>query len=441
MSNPFFYPRYAERRLSEALEDSPVVLVHGPRQCGKTTLAQFVCAPKYLTWKGNHLSWRVSQKHRDYTYISFDDAVARNGARADPMGFVADLPERVILDEVQRVPGLFEAIKIEVDRQRVPGRFILTGSTNVLLIPTLSESLAGRMQIVRLHPLAQYELVARLTSVDSYSGTGFLNALFGDGFEVRQTERLGEQLIERIVAGGFPPALTRPTVRRQTEWYRNYVEAHIQHDVRDMTRIRSFDILPRLLSAAASQTARLFNLTDLASPFHLSRPTIGDYITLLERLFLLERLPPWHNNRLRRLIKSPKLHVGDTGLATAMLDADATSLAADRALLGQLLETFIFQELRRQASWHDAPMKFYHFRDKDGAEVDIVIERGSRSVAGVEIKAAATVTETDFRGLRKLANAAGECFAHGLVLYDGETSIGFGGRLYAVPIRRLWETA
>ena len=448
MSESIFYPRYVEPRLAEALEDSPVVLIHGPRQCGKTTLAQYGYAPDYFKWGDDHMTWGKDrfawgpprQKHQDYTYISFDDAVVRDGAQADPMGFVADLPERVILDEIQRAPGLFEALKMEVDRRRVPGRFILTGSTNVLLIPALSESLAGRLQIVRLHPLAQYELADHAAPVDSFSGTGFLNALFGNGFEMRQTGRLGKGLIDRIVAGGFPPALMRPTARRQADWYRNYVEAHIQRDVRNMTRISSFDVLPRLLSAAASQTARLFNLADLASPFQLSRPTIGDYISLLDRLFLLERLPSWHSNRLNRLVKSPKLHVGDTGLAAALLGVDAKSFAVDRSLFGQFLETFAFQELSRQASWHDEPMSFYHFRDKDGAEVDIVIERGAQAVAGVEVKAAATVTKADFRGLRKLAKAAGGRFAHGVVLYDGETSTGFGDRLYAVPIRQLWET-
>ena len=448
MTNPVFYPRHVEHRLAEALEDSPIVLIHGPRQCGKTTLAQYTYAPNYLTWGGQRLtwggqrlSWGVSSQHRDYAYLSFDDAVAREGARADPIGFVADLPERVILDEVQHVPALFEAIKMEVDRRRVPGRFILTGSTNVFLVPHLSESLAGRLQIVRLHPLSQHELAARFAPPDSRSDAGFLNALFEDGFAVRQAPRLGEQLIERLVAGGFPPALVRPTARRQANWYRDYVEALIQRDVRDMTRIRSLDVLPRLLAGAASQTARLFNLTELASPFQLSRPTIGAYTALLERLFLLERLPPWHSNRLRRLVKSPKLHVGDTGLATALLNVDVASLKADRALLGQLLETFAFQELRRQASCHPAPVAFFHFRDKDGVEVDIVLERGPGSVAGVEVKAASTVTSADFRGLRKLAAACGDRFANGVVLYDGETTTRFGNRLYAVPIRRLWETA
>ena len=219
MSSPVFYPRSVERQLAEALEDSPVVLIHGPRQSGKTTLAQFTCAPKYLTWGGDRLigggrrlAWRSSREDRNYTYFSFDDPVTRDGARADPAGFVADLPERVILDEIQRVPELFEAIKITVDRQRAPGRFLLTGSTNVFLVPQLSDSLAGRIQIVPLHPLTQFELTGH--SNPSRPDANFLSALFGDGFPIFRCERLGGQLVEKIVAGGYPAALERPTARR-----------------------------------------------------------------------------------------------------------------------------------------------------------------------------------------------------------------------------------
>ena len=423
------------------------MLIHGPRQCGKTTLAQFTCAPNYLTWTwgdahltwgDSRFAWGYSRKDRDYTYFSLDDPVTRDGARADPMGFVADMPERVILDEVQRVPELFEAIKISVDRQRTPGRFLLTGSTNVYLVPQLSESLAGRMQIVPLHPLTQFELTDR--SDLSRPDADFLNALFGDGFPTFQCDRLGGQLVEKIVAGGYPAALERPSARRSANWYRDYVEALVQRDVRDISRVRSLDVLPRLLRAAAAQTAQLFNLADLASPFELSRPSIGDYVTLLERLFLLERLPAWHSNRLKRLVKSPKLHLTDTGLAAALLGTDAKALAADRTLLGHFLETFVYQELRRQASWHDIPTRFFHFRDKDGVEADIVIEQTSGAVAGVEIKAAASVNRNDFRGLRKLQKAAGDRFIRGVVLYDGETGISFGGPFHAVPISRLWKT-
>jgi predicted AAA+ superfamily ATPase len=414
---PTFHPRFILPRLTEALEDTPVVLIHGPRQCGKTTLA------------------RAVGDAAGYAYISFDSDVLRASAQTDPVGFVADLPDRTVLDEVQRVPELFTALKAAVDRDRRPGRFILTGSANVLLVPRLADSLAGRMEILRLHPLAQGELAEK--------EPGFLGYLFGEGFKANQQVRLGKELAERISAGGYPSALARPSSRRRTTWYRDYIETLVQRDVRDLARISSLDVLPRLLSLAAGQTARLLNVTDLASPFQLSRPTIRDYVTLLARVFLLEELLPWHSNRLSRLIKTPKLHLGDTGLACALLGIDAVALWGDRNLLGQLLETFVFQELRRQASWQaswqENPVAFYHFRDKDGVEVDIVLEGSGQRVAGVEVKASATVTAGDFRGLRKLKESAGQRFAAGVVLYDGEVTAPFGDRLFAVPIRSLWE--
>lgn len=414
MPDKALYPRFAEPRLTEALADSPIVLIHGPRQCGKTTLAQII------------------GERKGYAYVSFDNAVLCTAAQADPVGFAGDLPERVILDEVQRVPALFSALKVAVDRKRSAGRFILTGSANVLLVPKLADSLAGRMEIIRLHPLAQCELNRRTTS--------FLDSLFAGNFKTRQTDRLASQLAEKIVAGGYPAALARPTERRRVTWYRDYLDALVQRDVRDLARISSLDILPRLLTLAASQTARLLNVADLSAPFQVSRPTIRDYVTLLERVFLVDSLAPWHSNRLSRLIKTPKLHVGDTGLACALLGISAAALASDRPLLGQLLETFAFQELRRQASWYGESVAFFHYRDKDGAEVDIVIERGARALAGIEIKASATVTGADFRGLRKLKEASGKRFVAGIVLYDGEACASFGDGMFAVPLRALWET-
>ena len=414
MTSGQIYARLAEPRLLEALEDTPAVLIHGPRQCGKTTLAQRVGAD------------------RAYAYFSFDDDVTLAAALADPIGFVQDLPERVILDEVQRAPGIFATLKSVVDRRRSAGRFLLTGSSNVLLVPALADSLAGRMGILRLHPMAQVELTGRKP--------GFLDALFEGTFPVRKRERLGKDLADRIVAGGYPAALARSTSRRRTAWYRDYIETLVQRDVRSLARIGSLATLPRLLTLAAGQTARLMNVSDLASPFNVSRPTIRDYVTLLERMFLVDELPPWHTNRLSRLVKSAKLHLGDPGVACALLGLDADSLVQDRAMFGQLVETCVLQELRRQASGHEEEIRFHHFRDRDGVEVDIVLERGSR-IAGVEVKSGATVTAADFRGLRKLSDAAGKRFASGLVLYDGETSAGFGEGLQAVPIRSLWETA
>lgn len=413
MTDAALHVRFLLPRLTEALADTPVVLIHGPRQCGKTTLARQV---------GDAAG---------YAYISFDDDVRRASAEADPVGFIADLPDKAVLDEVQRVPGLFTSLKAAVDRDRRAGRFILTGSANVLLVPKLVDSLAGRMEILRLYPLAQAELAGKQP--------GFLTALFTKGFKSDTGRRLGFELAERVAAGGYPAALARAVPRRRAAWYRDYVDTLVQRDVRDLARISALDVLPRLMTLAAGQTARLLNVADLAAPFQLSRPTIRDYITLLQRVFLLEELPPWHSNRLSRLIKTPKLHLGDTGLACALLGMDATALWADRSLLGQLLETFIYQELRRQASWEEEPVIFHHFRDKDGAEVDVVLERSGRKVAGIEIKGAATVTAADFKGLRKLKDAVGNHFVAGVVLYDGESIASFGEGLFAVPISMLWE--
>ncbi|MGH8273471.1 MAG: ATP-binding protein [Gammaproteobacteria bacterium] len=413
MADAPLHPRFLRPRLVEALADTPVVLVHGPRQCGKTTLARQV---------GDAAG---------YAYVSFDDDVQRASAQADPVGFIADLPGKVVLDEVQRVPGLFTSIKAAVDADRRPGRFMLTGSANVLLVPKLADSLAGRMEILRLHPLAQAELAA--------VEPDFLSALFGKAFTAGKSgQRLGKALAARVVAGGYPEALARGTSRRRTAWYRDYMDTLVQRDVRDLARIRTLKALPRLLTLAAGQTAHLVNVTDLAAPFQLSRPTIRDYTTLLERVFLLEELPPWHSNRLKRLIKTPKLHLCDTGLASALLGVDGAALWDDRPLYGQLLETFVYQELRRQASWQDAPLTFHHFRDKEGAEVDVVLEQSGK-LAGVEIKAAATVTAVDFKGLRKLKNAAGKRFVAGVVLYDGPAVASFGAGLFAVPISTLWK--
>lgn len=406
------YPRLVESRLLETLDDTPVVLIHGPRQCGKTTLARDI------------------GKQRDYAYFTLDDDNVLEYAVDDPVGFVERCPERTILDEVQRAPGLFRAIKATVDRDRTPGRFLLAGSTNVLLVPKLADSLAGRLGIQRLHPLAQCELTG--------SNPEFLDRLFSGNFDSSSSsDRLGEQLVERILSGGYPEAIARRTPQRRAAWYRDYIETIVQRDVRDLTRIESLDALPRLLSLAAGQTARLINVSDLASPFQLSRPTIKNYLTLLERVFLLERLSPWHSNQISQLIKTPKLHLGDTGVASSLLELDSESIHFDRETLGQLLETFVYQELRRQASGHTNQHRFHHYRDKSRAEVDVVIDRGPR-LAGIEVKAGATIKSADFRGLRKLESELGERFAAGIVLHDGERTVQYGDKIFAVPFWELW---
>ena len=406
------FPRLAEKSLADALADTPVVVVQGPRQCGKTTLALRV---------GGTLG---------FEYVNLDDDASRRAAQDDPAGFVGRLPERVIIDEVQRAPELLLPLKVEVDRRRVPGRFLLTGSTNVLLVPRVADSLAGRMGSIRLHPLAQCELARKEPR--------FLETILKGDFKIRTSPRLGQELAERIVGGGFPAALARNTAARRRQWYTDYVDALVQRDLRDLSRISSLRAIPKLLKLAASQTARLINVSELATPFEVSRPTIRDYVTLLERIFLLDELPPWHSNRLKRLVKTPKLHLADSGLACALLGITATELWQDRTMLGQLLETFVYGELRRQSSGIEEPIDFSHYRDKDGAEVDIVIEHSGARVSGVEVKASSTVHPTDFRGLRRLREATGKRFTCGVVLYDGEVTVGFGDDMFAVPLAALW---
>lgn len=433
-----FYPRYIEQRLKDALEDSPVVLIYGPRQCGKTTLAQTVCAPGNSSWNNDSTERKyrtaspADDKFGEYTYISFDNKGPREFAKNDPVGFASALPQRVILDEVQKVPELFEALKIEVDRNRVPGRFLLTGSANVLQVPGLSDSLAGRMLMIRLHPLAQCEM-------ENQPPPGFLDTLFENGFKVCQTRRLGGELGERISAGGYPAALALPPGQRRFDWYDSYIMTQLLKDVSGFARISTLETLPQLLTIAATRTAGLFNVSDISSSFELSRHTVKNYIKLLEMAFLLERIPPWYRNLNLRLVKTPKLHMCDTGLACALLGIDADGLMQNRPLLGQLLETFVLQEMRRQASWHKARLSFYHYRDRKGTEVDIVIERGALAVAGIEIKASGTVTKADFRGLNKLEKTVGRRFVCGAVLYDGNTCLRYGDRMWAIPLRMLWE--
>ena len=400
--------------MQEVLADSPVALLQGPRQCGKTTLAQ------------------TFGESAGYRYITFDDAATHDFAKADPVRFVRDLPDRVILDEVQRVPWLFSSIKLLVDGDRRPGRFILTGSVNVLQVREITDSLAGRMEIVRLHPFSQAEL--------SRTPSGFLGALFSGGFKHGQYERLPDDAAGTVAAGGYPPALAIGTERRRAAWYLNYVAALVQRDVPDISNVRDPETLSQLLEVASAHTAQLLNVNNLASSFRASRLTIDEYLHLLERMFLLKRLPAWHNSRMKRLVKAPKLHLGDTGLACALLDAKMKTLTKDRALFGHMLETFVLQELQRQADADAEKHSFFHYREKDGAEVDIVIQRGT-ALAGVEVKASATISNSDFYGLRRFRSKAGERFAGGVVVYNGEKSGSFGDGLYAVPLRLLWETA
>ena len=406
------FPRFSARLVREALADTPVVFVMGARQVGKTTLVQDLIDD----------SWE---------YITFDDIAQAEVARADPIGFIRNLPAgRIALDEVQRVPETLLAIKQAVDEDRTPGRFLLTGSANALLRPRVSDALVGRMEAVRLAPLSECEIAGREPR--------FLRALLRGEAPSAEDVRIRNHLVRRIVTGCFPEPVSRPSERRVAAWYRQYVNTLIQRDVTDLPGIAHVEAMARLLRLTAVLSGQLVNLADLGGRLGLNRLTAGKYLALLEQLFLVERIPAWHAAEATRLVKTPKLHAVDTGLMCAVRGINRRRLLGNPADLGALLETFVYSELRKQALWVDEPLAFHHYRDKDKVEVDIVMESASGGCYGVEVKAAASLRTRDFTGLRRFRRVAGRRFRMGVLLYDGDHTTAFGEGLFAVPVGALW---
>ncbi len=405
------YPRFIEPRIRNALADTRVVLLSGPRQSGKTTLGQRLA-------------------NDGMAYMTLDNATVLDAARGDPVGFVRGL-DRAVIDEVQRAPGLMLALKESVDADRRPGRFLLTGSADLMALPRVADSLAGRMEVMRLFPLAQCELRG--------ANSGFLAAAFA-GEVPRVAETLvGHDLVAAVLAGGYPEALTRRSWSRRQDWYSGYLDAIVQRDVRDVAQIEQLQLMPRLLRVMGAHAGQLVNYSGFGASLGMNHVTTQKYVGVFESLFVVRTLPPWHGNLLKRLTKTPKLHFLDAGLLAALRDLTPDRLRADRTLFGSLLETFVFAELLKLASWADGRFEFTHFRDKEQNEVDVVIEDRQGRVVGVEVKAAATVTGSDFGGLRKLADACGDRFVLGLVLYDHDKTVQFGDRLAAAPLAALWS--
>ena len=405
------YPRFVERRVRESLGDTRVVLLCGPRQSGKTTLAQRIAADAI-------------------PFVTLDDATALDAASADPVGFVRGL-DRAVIDEVQRAPDLILAIKTAVDADPRPGRFLLTGSADLMTLPRVADSLAGRMGIVRLLPLAQAELHDALPS--------FLDKTFSGQPPTSGAPVVGDDLVETVLAGGYPEPLTRATWRRRQSWHLDYIEAILQRDLRDIARIEQLDLMPGLLRVLAEYSGQLVNYSGFGAPLGMNHVTTRKYVGLLENLFLVQSLPPWYTNALKRVTKSPKLHFLDAGLLAALRGITPAHLRRDRTPFGAMLETFVLGELLKIAGWADDRYIFSHFRDKERNEVDIVIEDGLGRILGIEVKASATVSTGDFAGLRRLAAATGERFALGLILYDHDQTVPFGERLAAAPVSTLWS--
>ena len=404
------YPRFIEPRIRDALEDTRVVLLSGPRQSGKTTLGQKLA-------------------DGGMTYLTLDNATVLAAAQGDPVGFVRGL-DRAIIDEVQRAPGLILALKESVDNDPRPGRFLLTGSADLMMLPRVADSLAGRMEVMRLFPLAQCELRS--------TNSNFLSAVFEGAVPDFAETTVAQDLVTAVLAGGYPEALTRRSWARRQDWYAGYVDAIVQRDVRDVAHVDQLQQMPKLLRVLGEHAGQLVNYSAIGAALGMNHVTTQKYVGVFERLFLVRTLLPWHSNRLKRLTKTPKLHFVDAGLLAALCGLTPDRVRANRTPFGSLLETFVLAELLKLASWAEERFEFSHFRDKEANEVDVVIEDRHGRVVGIEVKASATVASSDFAGLRKLADACGDRFALGLVLHDHDRLVPFGPRLAAAPLSALW---
>jgi predicted AAA+ superfamily ATPase len=377
---------------------------------------------------GRHTVFDRASARRQIVVCSDDDTVLE-AARNDPTGFVRGF-DLVIIDEVQRAPELLRAIKLSVDNDRRAGRFLLTGSANILTLPQVSESLAGRMEIISLMPISRAEILGKEPT--------FLKAAFNSKLVKPGPDIVGDQLIDAVLVGGYPEMLRRKDSRRRQAWARDYVKAIVQRDVRDIAEVEKLDQLPRLLQALAHQAGQLTNFTQIGGQIRINDKTTRKYTGILEQLFLVQRVSPWFRNELKRLIKTAKLHFVDSGLLAALLGSTAEHIAKNRSTFGAVLETFVFSEVMKQATWSEGGYTLHHYRDKDQDEVDIIVENEQGALIGIEVKASATVHASDFKGMRKLLDICGDDLKLGLVMYDGTKVVPFGNRLFAAPISCLW---
>jgi len=407
------YRRNAEVEVAAALADTRVVFIAGPRQCGKSTLAQAFAA-------------------NGREYLSLDDPAVLDQARADPMAFAARASHHPLaIDEVQRLPELFPAIKLNVDRDPRPGRFLLTGSANYPALPRVHESLAGRIEVVPLGPLSQGEVEGVREC--------FIDRLFGEDDPDLPPSTLGrDAYITRAATGGYPELLARSGGRR-SRWFASYVDSLIQRDLRDIASVEHVVAVPGLLRLVAARSGDLANVLNISRDLQLPNSTVKRYLSLLEVLYLLQPLRPWSANLSTRLTRSPKFYLADPGLTAYLVDAVETRVARYPELAGTLVEAFVVAEVRRQLAWSDLRPTTWFFRTQSGVEVDLLLEARDGRVAAIEVKAAARLERRDTRGLEFLREHLGDRFVRGLVLYTGQHTLPAGDRTWVMPIDALWR--
>ncbi len=411
--------RQLSAAVEEALKTFPVVYVNGPRQSGKSTLAQHIA----------ETSWPAD-------YVSFDDFNLLRAAEANPESFVRTFANKLVLDEVQMVPRLFRVLKMLVDEARKndpassSGRYLLTGSANVLALPELSDALVGRMRVLSLYPLSAVEIAA---------GNGdFLNRLMNGRFHPHLNEKTWS--VSKMIKHATFPQISTLGESERRQWLDSYVVTLLQRDVRQIADLSKLSILPNLLAVMAARVGGLVNEADIARSIGQNAVTTNKYRTLLQMVYLTADLKPWFRNISKRLVKSPKSYFIDTSLLCFIQNIDIDKAETfDPQKFGLVFENFVVSELLKQISFSVLPVQIYHFRTSDSKEVDLVIEQSDGKLAGVEIKSRDSVTESDFKGLKELQKHTGDDFACGIVLYRGRQLLPYGAKLWAVPVDEIWS--
>ncbi len=406
-----FYPRWQKATLNNLMLERRVLLLAGPRQSGKTTLAR-------------------SLEAEDIEYRTLDDSTLRAAAETDPQGFVKRRTKTLIIDEAQHVPSLLPAIKKAVDMDNTPGQYLLTGSSNIQSLPAVRESLAGRISKIRLRPLVLGEI--------SNNNPDFIKSAFEQTFEKKHTDYDRDALLEIAFRGGFPEALTFQD-RARKRWHTDYINAILERDLKDIARIHRKNAMIELVNVLAAWSSKFMDISAIGAGLSIQRKTIESYINALESLYLVERISPWTKTDYARAGKQSKLFMADSGLMASLLkwNIDQVRLDSDRA--GKLIETFAFNEIMAQIDAGDGLYELFHYRDREKREIDFIVEREDNALLGIEIKAGSAVDKNDFRHMKWFKNnIAKDRLFVGVILYTGNTTVSFGDDLWAAPFDLLW---
>ena len=407
------YPRWQKHSISKGIKTRRVLLLNGARQCGKTTLA------KQLATKGT-------------LYRTLDNLALRQLAENDPHGFVEHTHTMLIIDEIQRVPTLLSAIKMVVDENTRPGQYLLTGSANIQSLPSVQESLAGRIRKIRLRPLSQGEIL--------HAHPGFLEKAFKLTFSKKDKSKYDrKEMLNIALRGGFPEAIKLAANDRKL-WHNDYITALLERDLRDIARITHHHAMQELVHTLAAWSGKLMDISSIGSGLAIRRPTIESYISALESLYIVERVYPWTHTDYERVGKQTKLYMLDSGLMASVLHWQMAQVELDADRSGKLIETFIFNELASQIDANEGEYELFHYRDREQHEIDFLIERKDQALLGIEIKAGSSISTADFKHLKWFKeNIAKKRSFVGIVLYAGEYAGSMGNNLWAVPFDALWK--